>query len=171
MPAPGVEDLDRGTVVDGLVEEAHNLVFAARDVLAHEVSADGKLPVAAVDEDRELDAVGASEVAQRVHGRADSATGVEHVVDEDDGFALECELDVGHVDLRGKILLDIVAVERDVQAPDGDLEPLDLFDAAGELGREHVSPGNDPHQRNRRGAVVRFENLMSDTRERTLDGA
>ena len=126
--------------------------------------------MAAVDEDRELDAIGAPEVAQRVHGRADGTAGVEHVVNEDDGFALERELDIGHVDLRGKILLDVVAVERDVQAPDGDLDPLDLLDAAGELGCEHVSPGNDSHQRDRRGPVVRFENLMSDARKRTLDG-
>jgi len=54
----------------------------------------------AVDEGGELDAVGTPVVEQRLDGRPCRASGVEDVVDDDDGRPLDAEVDVGGVDDR-----------------------------------------------------------------------
>ena len=53
-----VEDLDGGTAVDLLKIQTDVLLVRGRDVLTHEVGADGQLAMAAVNEDGELDAAG-----------------------------------------------------------------------------------------------------------------
>ena len=74
------------------LREAHADVLAAAggQVLADEVGADRQLPVAAVDEDRELHRAGTAELGERVHRGAHGAAGEEHVVDEHDHLAARC---------------------------------------------------------------------------------
>ena len=74
-----VEDLDGGTAVDLLKIQTDVLLVRGRDVLTHEVGADGQLAMAAVNEDGELDAAGATQVHDGVEGGADGAAGVENI--------------------------------------------------------------------------------------------
>src|SRR5919199_6587184 len=60
------------------------LVARGRKVLADVVGTDRELAVTAVDEHRQLDALGAAVVEQRLDRRPDRSAGVEDVVDEDD---------------------------------------------------------------------------------------
>jgi hypothetical protein len=60
-------------------------------VLAHVIGPYGQLPVAAIDEDRELDPRGATELHERVDGSANGPTRVQDVVDEHDRHSLDRE--------------------------------------------------------------------------------
>src|SRR5947199_10844165 len=59
------------------------LHVGGRDVLAHVVRPDRKLPMAAVDKHRQLDGARAPEVHERIHRRPRRAAVVDHVVDQD----------------------------------------------------------------------------------------
>src|SRR2546427_6200646 len=74
------------------------LVARGRQVLADVVGTDRELAMPAVNEDGELDPLGAAVVEQRLDRRADRATGVEDVVDEHDRLPLEREVEAGRAD-------------------------------------------------------------------------
>src|SRR3989441_5931091 len=69
------------------------LVARGRKVLADVVGTDRELAMPAVDEDGELDPLGAAVVEQRLDRGADRAAGVEDVVDEHDRLPLEREVE------------------------------------------------------------------------------
>ena len=93
---------------------------------------DGQLAVAAVDEDEELDALGAAVVEEGVEGGADGAAGVEDVVHQDDVAAVDVEADVAFFDDgAGAVGGEVVAVEADVE--DAGVDGV-LFDVVDELG-------------------------------------
>ena len=86
----------------------------------HEVGMDGQLPATPVDQGRQLHRPGSPVVSQDVHGRADGSPGVQHVVDQHDGPALDRDRQVGRTYLRlGQPQEDVVPVERDVDRPQG----------------------------------------------------
>ena len=58
---------------DAVVADVDHLLAPRREVLAHVVGPDGKLAVAAVDHDRELDGPGPAEVVEGVERGADGA--------------------------------------------------------------------------------------------------
>ena len=109
-PGANDEDLDGGGAVNLVEEQAHVLLKRRGDVLAHEVGADGQLPMPTVDEHGELDACGTADVHEGVERRADGAAGEQDVVDEHDGLAVDVEGDLGRVDLGAEIRREIVAV-------------------------------------------------------------
>ncbi len=76
------------------------LVAGGGQVLADVVGADRQLAVAAVDEHGELDALGPAVVEERLDRGADRAAGVEDVVDEHDGPAVEREVERRRADER-----------------------------------------------------------------------
>src|SRR6476660_3392008 len=65
------------------------LVVSGGNVLADVVGPDGQLAVAAIDQHRELDGAGPSEVHQCVHRCARGAPMVDDVVDENDDLAVD----------------------------------------------------------------------------------
>ena len=67
---------------------------------ADEARFDGQLAMAAVDQHQQLHARRAAVVEQRVERGADGAAGVEHVVHQDDVFALHRKRDLGGADHR-----------------------------------------------------------------------
>ena len=69
--------------------DVHGLDERGREVLADVVGADRQLPMAAVDEHRELDGPRPAEVGQRVERGPNGPAGEQHVVDEDDGLAVD----------------------------------------------------------------------------------
>ena len=93
-----------------------------RQVLADVVGADRELAVAAVDEDGELDAGGASVVEERLDRGADRAPRVEDVVDEDDGASLEREVELRLAHDRLRVQRRLAAADADVVAVEGDVD-------------------------------------------------
>src|SRR5919204_2075162 len=74
------------------------LVTRRWQVLADVVGADRQLAAAAVAGDGQLDAGGTPVVVERLDRGPDRASGVEDVVDEHDGLALEREVERGRAD-------------------------------------------------------------------------
>src|SRR3954447_2448041 len=145
------------------------LVTRGREVLAHVVGTDRQLTVTAVDEDGELDALGASVVEQSLDRGPDRATGVEHVVDEDDGLPLELEIECrrAHDGLRvtrrvASAHLHVVPVEGDVDGPNRRSVAGALFDKASQALRKRHTAGLDPDERNAVEVRVRLDDLVRD---------
>ena len=113
------EDPDLVRAVRLLEEHLDDFAVGGRHALADVVRLDRELAVAAVDEDREADGAGAPEVDDAVEGGADRPSRVEDVVAEENGAAVQVEVDLGLLQERlrrdrGKV----VAVERDVEGAD-----------------------------------------------------
>ena len=87
-------DRDLVDAVDLLDAHVHALGARGGQVLADVVGPDRELAVAAVGQHGELHALRAPVVEQRLDRGAHGAAGVEHVVDQHDGHAVERELDV-----------------------------------------------------------------------------
>src|SRR5256885_5949844 len=98
------------------------LVAGGGQVLADVVGADRQLAVAAVGEDGELHALGPAVVEERLDRRADRAAGVEDVVHEDAGHALEREVERRRADERLGVTGRLAAADVDVVAVEGDVE-------------------------------------------------
>ena len=82
---------------------------------ADEVGLDRQLAPAAIDQRRQLDRARAAVVGQHVHRGADGAPREQHVVDQDDGPAVDRLGQLGGADLGlGQPVEHVVAVERDV---------------------------------------------------------
>ena len=143
--------------------DVHALVARRGEVLADVVGADRQLAVAAVDEDREPHGAGPAELGERVEGGADRATGVEHVVDEDDDLVVDATGgDARAVRRAHRVAAQVVAVERDVELADGDRRPLDLLDARRETARERDAARGDAEEDEPLAALVAFEDLVTD---------
>ena len=144
-----------------------------RQVLADVVGPDRQLAVAAVGEHGELDARRAAVLEQRVDRGADRAAGVEDVVDEDHGAALELEVElrVAHDRLRAPRRLaaadvDVVAVEGDVELAEVELELGALLDQAAQALGERDAARVDADERDGVELLVALDDLVRDPRER-----
>src|SRR3954470_14446288 len=148
VASPGLlREQDLVGAVDLGEVHAHLLGARGGHVLADVVGADRQLPVASVDQDRELHRPRPAEVAQRVQRRADRAPGVQDVVDEDD----EPAVDARARQHRGLQRADpaqpqVVAVERDVDGADVDRGAGERLDAPGEPTGERGAAGGDADQ-------------------------
>ena len=113
---------------------------------SHIIRADGKLPVAAVDQNGELHLGRAPVVGERIESGADGAAGEEDVVHENDVGAIDGERDVAFLELRVRVkVLEIVAVERDVEDAEAEFAVV-----GGKFGQEAfrdlVAPRTDADQ-------------------------
>jgi len=113
---------------------------------------------------------GAAEVDEGVHGGPDGAARVQDVVHQHDRAPVDVERDLGALDdgLLGDHR-EVVAVERDVQRPDRDLDALVLGDRLGDpAGQRHASALDpDQHQPGRAGLLL--DDLVGDARDRAAD--
>ncbi len=131
--------------------EAQHLALRDRERRAAVLRADRQLPLAAVDERHQRDRLRPAVVEQLVHRGPDGAAGVEDVVDEE-------ELPVGDVErnlarlhrLVEARLAVVVAVERDVEPAERDLEPELAVQALGEPGAAGVDADHPGRRRDRR---------------------
>src|SRR5271170_3516690 len=117
--------------------------------------------MAAVNQHAESDAFGTAQVEEPVHGGANSAAGVEHVVHDHQVAIIHVEIDFVRVDDRlradgGKI----VAVERDVYGADRDLHAGEIFDGFRQTFGEGDAAAADADQREVFGAAALFHNFM-----------
>jgi hypothetical protein len=160
------------------LDELHLDALAAGggQVLAHVVGADRKLTVAAVGEDGELHARRPAVVEERLDGGTNRPTGVEDVVDEHAGLALEREVELGRADERlsaprrlAGAHLDVVAVEGDVQVAERELMAAELGDPAPDSLRERNTAGLDADECDALELGIPLDDLVGDSRERALD--
>ena len=125
--------------------------------------------MAAVGEHRELDALRAAVIEQRVDGRARGAAGEHDVVDQDHRAAVEVEVEVRAVDDRLGARLavaDVVAVEGDVEVAERHLGPAELADERVQPAGQHRPAGVDADQRDRLRLGVLLDDLVRDPHER-----
>src|SRR6185312_191295 len=119
------------------LDELHLDALAAggRKVLADVVGPDGELAVAAIDEAGELHPRRPAVLEEGLDRCADRPPGVEDVVDEHAGHALEREIQLRRLDywlgMDGPLAAaddDIVALESDVDASELDLDAAEVVD-------------------------------------------
>ena len=146
-------------------------------VLADVVRADRQLAVAAIDEDRQSDGAGPTQADQRVKCSPNGPTRVQDVVDQNHGppVQVEVELGVAHDGLRAAWCLaaadvDVVAVERDVELSEVQLEVGALRDQPAQAVRERDTAGVDPDERGGLELLVALDDLVRDPRECAADG-
>src|SRR5580765_2684468 len=115
--------------------------------------------MAAVDEDRQLDALGTAIVE-------------EHLVDEDDGLALERKVERGRAHDRLRVKRRAAAAHVDVVAVEGDVDGTDVRRGAGAFLDESpqaLSDRNasrlDPDESDARKVRVGLDDLVCDPRE------
>ena len=147
-----------------------------RQVLADVVGADRQLAVAAVDDHGELDARGAAVVEERLDRRADRAAGVEDVVDEHDGAALEREVELRLAHDRLRVQRSLAAADAHVVAVEGDVDGAELgrlagalLDQAREPLRDRDAARLDPDERDLAEIGIRLDDLVRDPRERSRE--
>src|SRR5262249_49438853 len=141
-----------------------------RHVLADVVGPDRQLAMAPVDEHGQADRLRPPEVDQRVHRRPDRATGVEDVVDEDDGGSIEGERQIRalHARLAGHER-EVVAVEGDVERADGDRGHLVLRDRGGDPAGERHAAALDADEGEPGGSRLLLDDLVGDADRRAAD--
>ncbi len=163
-------DLDPVLAVGLLEVDPDELLARRRDVLADVVGADRQLAMAAIDEHRQADRLRPAEVDERVHRGADRPAGVQHVVDEDDRPAVDARRQLRALDDR--LLGDhrqVVAVERDVERPDRDVDALVLGDGRGDAaGERHAAP-LDADEQQAVGARLLLDDLVGKADRRATD--
>ena len=118
--------------------------------------------MAAVDEHGEPDRLRPAEVDEGVHRRPDRPTGVEDVVDEDDRRSVEVERQVRALDdgLLGDER-EVVAVERDVERADRDVDALVLGDRGGDPTGKRDAAALDPDEGQTGGARLLLDDLVA----------
>src|SRR5215217_3443630 len=142
-----VSNDDHPVLPIGLLQvDKHPFAARGRYVLPDVISPDRQLPVAAVDQDRQPNGGGPPEVEERVHRGARGPSGVENVVNEDDGRA-------GHVERHaaaphlGILFFAVVAIERYVQRAYGELQAFELADVRRDPLRQWDPAGEYPDER------------------------
>src|SRR5262249_29077758 len=173
---PGISGLRGGfddyTVLAIVLPHPHGdaLATGRGQVLADVIRPDRQLTVPAIDEDRELDHAGPTEVDQRVERGPDRSAREEHVVDQDDRLALDAEGNVGTADDGSASHVEVVTVERDVQRADRQRGAVDASDLLGEPLGQGDAPRAQADERHVLGAVVLLEDLVRDASQSTVEG-
>jgi hypothetical protein len=132
--------------------------------------------VTSIDENGELDALRASVIEERLDGRANRASGVEHVVDEDDGLAFERKVECRRAHDRLRMPgsgptpnLDVVAVEGDVDRAEIWRRACALFDQPSQTVRERHTTRLDADERDASEIGIRLDDLVRDPRQRPAE--
>src|SRR5215212_722311 len=125
---------------------------------------------AAINQHSELYATRAAEVDQLIERGANRATGVKHVVDQNDVAVFDVAGKICAIDDRlGADGREIVAIERDVEYADWRSIAFEI----GNLLRHAFSEGNsatpDYNQKQVAGAVIFFDNFGRQARQCPID--
>ena len=128
--------------------------------------------MAAVDEDGEPHGSRAAELGERLQGGADGPAVEQDVVDEHDDLVVDpAGRDVGAGQRADRLVAQVVAVHRHVEAADGHVGALDLGHGDAEtLGERHPA-GRDAEQDEVVGTLVALEDLVGDPAQRPGDVA
>src|SRR3990170_6234660 len=126
--------------------------------------------MAAVDEHGELDAGRPAEVREGIHRGADAASGVEHVVHQDDAPAVDVNrhlraLEAGAEFERG----NVVAVETDIELANGHGIAFELAYRLCEALGERYAARVHADESDGRKAPIAFDDLVGDTADGPTD--
>ncbi len=114
---------------------------------------------------RELHGAGPAQLEQRVERGAHRAPGEQHVVDEHDHLPRDVG-DLGGTEGRDRSQADVVPVEGNVEGPDRHGDTFEGGDRVGEPPGQRDPPGVHPDEHDRLGAVIAFDDLVRDPRQR-----
>src|SRR5579875_1451897 len=161
---------DLFVVVDFAEFDFDDFAAGGGDGAAYVLRLDGEFAVAAVDEDEELDGLGAAVVEEGVEGGPDGAAGVEDVVEKDDVAAFDVEADVAFFDDGADVAgREVVAVEANVE--DAGVDGV-VFDGGDDFG-EPLGEGNaaalDADEAEVGGAVVALDDFVGEADEGAID--
>src|SRR5438132_5890325 len=126
--------------------------------------------LAAIYKHGQLHAPRPAEVDQLVERRTYSSTSVKDVIDQDDAAAFDVSGKFSAVNDRfGANCRTIVAIKRDVHDANGRTDTFEIRDLVGHaLGQRHTAP-SDADEIEIVCAVILFDNLRCQTRERAID--
>ncbi len=165
-----VEQDFRVAVIFGNVNGDH-LRLCGRNVFAHKIGANGQLAVTAVAKDGESDRGGTSVAEHTFDGGACGSARVDHVIDEDDVFAVQL---CGNVSVGGFGQFDgfcqVIAVEGDVDVTYRYTDALKSFDVGGDHVSKRKSAAAHADKDDVVGAAITFDDLVRDTRNGALYG-
>src|SRR4030095_3056352 len=106
-----------------------DLVVRCLDRLSNIIGFDGKLPMAPVNQNAELNELGSSVVKQGIHGGANCTSRVQHVVYEHDRQIRDRKMNLRALNYRlSRDGREVVAVEIDVQVSDWHPFPFEFED-------------------------------------------
>ncbi len=134
-------------------------VAGGGDDFANVVRLDRQLAVAPIDHHGQSDGFRAAIIDDRVHGGADRAARIDHIVHEHQGFAVEVGGDVGFAGSAGTDAVKVVAVEGDVDRPHGDGDAFELLDLLGEDMGDRDASGLDAEKHELGQVVGAFDDL------------
>jgi hypothetical protein len=164
------DDLNFITSVDLDQMNADVVTGGRRDVLAHEVGADRKLAVSAVDEDGEANGARTAVVDERVHRGADGPASEEHVVDENHHASVDRERDLRLAHHRRvSDARQVVAVERDIDRAERHVDALVGPDGGLDARRQRVATRADTDDGETGEVTVALDDLVRDTRDGPAD--
>ncbi|BDZ50669.1 hypothetical protein GCM10025867_29100 [Frondihabitans sucicola] len=126
--------------------------------------------MAAVDQDGQAHDARATESAQGVERGADGAAGVEHVVDQDDGLAVDATGRKRRGAGRpGGLPPEVVAVERHVDGADGNGFATDRLECATQTIGEMDAASGDAQDDEIVCPAIALEDLVGDACQSTRD--
>ena len=111
------------------IRDRYYFVRRSGNVFPYKVGADRKLPVPAVDQNREFNAIRPAHIHDRVHRGARRPTRIKHVVHQDNLFIRYIEINVrrSHDGLL-RIFGKVVPVKCDVQRSQRNIHPFKFLD-------------------------------------------
>ncbi|CDN45049.1 hypothetical protein BN871_GH_00050 [Paenibacillus sp. P22] len=143
-------------------------------VLAYIIGTDRQLPVSAVHEHGKLDRLRPALIHQGVHRRADRASGVQDVIEQDDTLVVDQKRVAGSVCRReaDRLSLDapVIPVSRNVELAASNRRAFDFADLFGDPARQVDAAGADADQHAVLDALVLFDDFVGNPGESTADG-
>src|SRR5271155_2649073 len=137
---------------------------------ADESSFNRQLAVAAIDQRQKLHAARPAMIEERVERSAHCATGVEHIIDENDIASVDVETESAWIDDRTHVFRrEVIAIEADVENANVHGVLLNLPDQrAQSLGKRNAAPlhSNQPEIVT---AIVLLDDLVGEPDECSLD--
>src|SRR5438045_3936640 len=125
--------------------------------------------MSAVDQAYQLNRDGSAEVDERIKGCANGPAGVQHVVDQDHGLIADVDGDRGWAQRAWDALVDIIAIQRDVQLAQGQLDVFELPNPLSESPRERDSARSEADQDKVVGTAIALNDFMSQARDRAAN--
>ena len=149
--------------------DAHLVIVRGVQGGSNVIGLDGELAVAAVDQHRQLNGQRTPEIRERVHGGANGASGVQHVIHQHHVPGVERAGNMCRLQRPALAGLEVVAVERDVDGADGDLGAGVFLDEGAEPHGQRHAAGADADEDEARRRGMACANRAADAPQRLLN--
>ena len=170
------DQIHAGIAVDILHVDIHDFLTGCGNSFADVIGTDGKLTVSAVNEDGKLDSGRSAVAEQRFDGGADRTSGIDDIVNEDNGLSLNVDLQRFVFDHRGVRLRkigafgQIVAVHRDIERIDPDIRAVQVKQIVVQNLRHRNAAAVDADQTKIGTSLILFDNFVCNTDQCAIDG-